>query len=119
MAIDNVPLRKLYLEVFGFNVPVLRMLRKLGVHEEMCRGRHRFWNGEYWDQHGFTMYREDVAGFSNRVFGNRRIRHVPLCFGTREKAARVGRNGESSAASHPRKEHVTDEVIESLFSPAP
>ena len=64
---QNVALRKAYLDVFGFNTSVIRMLRKLEVPEEMRRAEHRFWNGRYWDWHGFAMTRTDFPRLARKL----------------------------------------------------
>jgi RimJ/RimL family protein N-acetyltransferase len=80
---QSVSLNKVYLDVFGFNVPVLRMLRKLGVHEEMRRVRHRFWNGKYWDWIGFAIFREDLEDTLGKIFRGRSVTQSPT-FNTRQ-----------------------------------
>ena len=64
---QNLPLRKLYLDVFEFNQPVIGMLKKLEVRREMQKAQHRYWNGRYWDQYGFAFYREDLPKLLTRL----------------------------------------------------
>ncbi len=70
---QNLPVRKLYLDVFEFNKPVLRMLNKLGLQEEMKRTEHRYWNGRYWDQYGFAFYRADLPQLIERLSRRRTV----------------------------------------------
>jgi hypothetical protein len=63
---QNVPLRKVCFDVFGFNAGVIRMLRRLGIHQDMQRPEHRYWNGRYWDQFGFAVNREELPALMQR-----------------------------------------------------
>jgi hypothetical protein len=64
---QGLPLRKVYHEAYGYNAPVVRMWRKLGLSEEGVLKEDRYWNGEYWDLHAFGLYREDWPGVRDRV----------------------------------------------------
>ncbi len=63
----TAPLRKVYMEVFAFNEEMLRIAEKLGLTEEMRRVEHRFWNGRYWDQYGFSISRNDAPQLTSRL----------------------------------------------------
>jgi RimJ/RimL family protein N-acetyltransferase len=54
----NLPLRKVYLEVYGYNPRVAGILRKLEIPEEAVLQENRFWNGEYWNLHVFAIERQ-------------------------------------------------------------
>jgi diamine N-acetyltransferase len=54
----QLPLRKIYFDVFDFNPLVVRIWRKLGLVEEGLLKGDRFWDGTYWDLHIFALYRE-------------------------------------------------------------
>ena len=74
---QTLPLRKLYFDVFGFNAAVVRMLQKLDVREEMRRVEHRYWNGKYWDCHGFSFFREELTLLQQRLFRDRKLQPSP------------------------------------------
>jgi diamine N-acetyltransferase len=63
----NLPLRKIYHEVYGFNPGVVRIWRKLGLAEEGVLKGDRFWDGAYWDLHIFAVYREAWPDMRARV----------------------------------------------------
>src|SRR5262245_12784002 len=63
---QNLPLRKVYHEVYGYNVPVVRIWRKLGFTEEGVLKGDRFWDGAYWDLHIFALYRESWLDLRQR-----------------------------------------------------
>ncbi len=50
-----LPLRKIYHEVFSYNPNVVRMHRKFGLAEEGVLKGNRYWDGQYWDLHIFTL----------------------------------------------------------------
>ncbi len=56
-----LPLRKVYMKVFGYNPAVIGMLRKVGFAEEGILKGDRFWNGAHWDLHIFALYRSGLA----------------------------------------------------------
>jgi RimJ/RimL family protein N-acetyltransferase len=64
---QSLPLRKVYHEAYGYNAPVVRMWRKLGLSEEGVLKQDRYWNGAYWDLHIFGLYRQDWPGVRDRV----------------------------------------------------
>jgi RimJ/RimL family protein N-acetyltransferase len=64
---ETVPLRKVIMEVYGYNRPVLGMLRKIGFTEEGVLKELRFWNGVYWDLHVFTLARAGWPAVRDRV----------------------------------------------------
>jgi RimJ/RimL family protein N-acetyltransferase len=68
---QNLPLRKVCFDVFGFNGQVVRMLSRLEVKQEMQRREHRYWNGRYWDQFGFALGREECAKIVARFAAQR------------------------------------------------
>ena len=74
---QSLPLRKLYMQVYGYNVRVLGILRKLGLAEEGVLKGDRFWDGSYWDLHTFALYREAWPKVRDRIL--------------RERVARVAR----------------------------
>jgi RimJ/RimL family protein N-acetyltransferase len=65
--LQSLPLRKVYLEVFGYNRGVVGMLGKLGLPEEGRLKGDRFWDGSYWDFHLFAIYREAWPGIRARI----------------------------------------------------
>jgi diamine N-acetyltransferase len=76
----QLPLRKIYFEVFDFNPAVVRMWRKLGLAEEGLLKGDRFWDGTYWDLHIFAMYREEWPDIRARVLRPERadrVTHAP------------------------------------------
>lgn len=54
---EALPLRKVIMDVYGYNRSVVAILRKLGFEEEGVLKEMRFWNGAYWDLHVFTLAR--------------------------------------------------------------
>lgn len=83
--LQNLPLRKLYLDVFEFNQPVIRMLEKLEVRKEMQKVEHRYWNGRLWDQYGFAFYREDLPKLLRRLAGRRDITRNRTRYGSAQR----------------------------------
>jgi RimJ/RimL family protein N-acetyltransferase len=75
---QNVPLCKVCFDVFAFNTKVVRMLQKLGVRQEMQRRDHRYWNGRHWDQLGFAVGREELAGLMARFTRGRQAKSYSL-----------------------------------------
>ncbi|MEO1994368.1 MAG: hypothetical protein ABGZ17_03745, partial [Planctomycetaceae bacterium] len=59
------------------NAAVVRMLQKLDVREEMRRVEHRYWNGKYWDCHGFSFFREELPLLQQRLFRDRKLQPSP------------------------------------------
>jgi RimJ/RimL family protein N-acetyltransferase len=77
---ETVPLRKVIMEVYGYNRPVLGMLRKIGFTEEGVLKELRFWNGAYWDLHVFTLTRAGWPTVRDRVLrvpSAQRLRPAP------------------------------------------
>jgi len=70
----TLPLRKVYLDVHGYNPSVVAMLRKLGLAEEGCLKNLRFWNGRYWDLHHFALEREAWPQVHDRLLRPRVVR---------------------------------------------
>src|SRR5262249_3529523 len=68
----NLPIRKIYHEVYAFNPVVVRIWRKLGLVEEGILKGDRFWDGSYWDLHIFAVYREAWPDMRDRVLRQRR-----------------------------------------------
>ena len=101
---QTLPLRKLYFDVFGFNGSVVRMLHKLDVREEMRRVEHRYWNGKYWDCHGFSLFREDLPQLQQRLFRNRSLQPASsVSATTQEFQIRLRpKSGENAPAESPR-----------------
>jgi RimJ/RimL family protein N-acetyltransferase len=66
---QTLPLRKVYLEVFGYNPRVVAILGKLGLPQEGLLKGDRFWDGSYWDLHIFAVYREAWPGVRARILG--------------------------------------------------
>jgi hypothetical protein len=64
----TLPLRKVYLESYGFNLGVVGMMRKLGLPEEGCLKDSFYWDGAYWDLHIFAVYRAAWPGIRARLF---------------------------------------------------
>jgi RimJ/RimL family protein N-acetyltransferase len=114
--LQNLPLKKLYLEVFEFNRPVIRMLEKLEVRKEMQRVKHRYWNGKHWDQYGFAFYREDLPQLLQRLTGHREITRGRTRYGS----ARIARDRKvvevpPSAASGNATNAIFDEALDALI----
>jgi RimJ/RimL family protein N-acetyltransferase len=80
---ETVPLRKVVMEVYGYNRPVLGMLRKIGFAEEGVLKELRFWDGVYWDLHVFTLARAGWPAVRDRVL------RVPSAQRLRPATARV------------------------------
>lgn len=74
---ENLPLRKVCFDVFGFNGSVVRMFTRLGIRQEMQRREHRYWNGRYWDQFGFALGREECQAIYTRYQSKRSSRSTP------------------------------------------
>jgi len=64
----NLPLRKIYHDVYAYNEPVVRMHRKLGFVEEAILKADRYWNGRHWDLHIFALYHEAWPEVHDRIF---------------------------------------------------
>jgi diamine N-acetyltransferase len=97
----TLPLRKVYLESYGFNPAVVRMLRKLGLPEEGCLKESYYWDGAYWDLHIFAVYRDAWPGLRVRVLsGEQRGAGHRLALPSRNGnlAHAIGR-GDASASS--------------------
>ena len=109
---QNLPLRKLYLDVFEFNKPVIRMMEKLNVRKEMQRSEHRYWNGRHWDQYGFSFFREDLSGLIERLSRGRAITRTV----TRSGSARLPRHRKvvPAALSNSTTESVNEAVDQAL-----
>jgi len=112
---QTLPLRKLYFDVFGFNVSVVRMLQKLHVREEMCRSDHRYWNGRYWDCHGFSLFREELPQLQQRLFRNRSLQpSSPVPATMQDCQIRLSpKSGDKAPAGSPR-----DKVQDMAFDEA-
>src|SRR5262249_48835467 len=64
---QTVAVHKVYMEVYGYNPAVVRMLRKVGLAEEGVLRRARFWDGAHWDLHIFALYREAWPEIRDRI----------------------------------------------------
>lgn len=64
---QQLPLRKIYMEVYGYNRPVLRFLRRLGLVEEGALRGARFWNDQYWDVHILAIERPAWPEIRRRI----------------------------------------------------
>jgi RimJ/RimL family protein N-acetyltransferase len=53
------PLRKLYAEVFEYNVDVLRQLERVGWKEEGRFAKHIWFRDRYWSLIRMSLFRED------------------------------------------------------------
>jgi RimJ/RimL family protein N-acetyltransferase len=69
---QNLPLRKVQMEVYGYNPAVLRMLHKVGFNDDGVLKGIRFWDGVYWDLHVLALYRENWPAIRDRLFRLRR-----------------------------------------------
>ncbi len=63
----NLPLRKIYHDVYAYNEAVVRMHRKLGFVEEAVLRGDRYWNGRYWDLHMFALYKDAWPRVHDRI----------------------------------------------------
>jgi RimJ/RimL family protein N-acetyltransferase len=63
---QGLPLRKVYMESYGYNRSVVRILRKAGLAEEGVLRGARFWKGDYWDVHIFAVDREQWPDIRRR-----------------------------------------------------
>lgn len=68
---QSLPLRKVYMQAYGYNVRVLGILRKLGLAEEGVLKGDRFWDGAYWNLHIFALYREAWPEVRDRILRER------------------------------------------------
>jgi RimJ/RimL family protein N-acetyltransferase len=68
----TLPFRKVYLETYGYNRGVVRMLRKVGLAEEGVMKGSRYWNGSWWDVHIFAVYPDGWPEIRGRVLGGQR-----------------------------------------------
>lgn len=75
---QNLPLRKVYFQVYGYNPRVVRMCRKMRFSEEGALRENRFWKGSWWDLHVFSVYREAWPEVRRRVLGRSRASHRRL-----------------------------------------
>ncbi len=83
-----LPFRKIYHDVFAYNPGVVRMWRKLGLVEEGVLKADRFWNGVYWDQHIFALYRESwTTQIRPRILRTGRSRRPPAATPERKEVA--------------------------------
>ena len=73
----QMPLRKIYFEVFDFNAAVVRIWRKLGLAEEGLLKADRYWDGTYWDLHIFALYREAWPDLRARILRPERNGKAP------------------------------------------
>jgi RimJ/RimL family protein N-acetyltransferase len=67
----TLPLRKIYMEVHGFNPSVSGMFRKVELAEEGILKADHYWDGSYWDLHIFAAYREAWPKVRRRILGAR------------------------------------------------
>ncbi len=65
----SLPFRKVYMEVYEYNLAVASMLRKAGFVEEAVLKDDRFRDGRYWDLHILTVYREQWSAIRARILG--------------------------------------------------
>jgi len=106
---QTLPLRKLYFDVFGFNPSVVRMLHKLDVREEMRRVEHRYWNGKYWDCHGFSLFRDELSPLQQRLFRNRSLEPSrPAPATTQEFEIRLRPKSRETAPAEPARSKAQD-----------
>ena len=113
---QNLPLRKLYLDVFAFNQPVIGMLNKLEVRKEMHKTQHRYWNGRYWDQYGFAFYREDLPKLLSRLArGQDRARSIPCHDSAPPRRGRKVIEVPSTNTSGHANSEVFDKALDSLL----
>lgn len=91
---EALPLRKIYLDVYGYNSAVVAMHRKAGLAEEGVLRGIRFFKGQYWDVHMFALSREAWPAIRRRLLGapTENQRHAPAAALPAEEAA---------AESHP------------------
>ena len=117
---ESVPLRKIYLDVFGFNAPVIRMLQKLGIRQEMQRAAHRFWNGKYWDHHGFAIYREDISLLHKRLFRGGKLTQGPVFSSRPNGRVQPRSNGHTHAMPRTvqaaQQDDMFDEALRSIIA---
>jgi RimJ/RimL family protein N-acetyltransferase len=120
----SLPLRKLYLDAYGFNAPVLAILKRLGVRQEMHRRQHRYWNGQYWDSYGFAIYREDYPHLCDRILQSRRGSSAgpnhgrPRAGGQSSDESARGPANLAPAALAPAQwahQHLVDEAVSSEY----
>jgi RimJ/RimL family protein N-acetyltransferase len=64
---QNLPLRKVYMDVYAYNPAVVGMLRKLGFTEEGMLKEVRYRDGAYWDLHVFALSREAYPQVRDRL----------------------------------------------------
>src|SRR5262249_8604216 len=72
----GLPLRKVYMKVYAYNGAVVRMLRKLGLEEEVLLREARYWDGGYWDLHTFALYRSAWPDVRDRILGPPQARQM-------------------------------------------
>lgn len=72
----NLPVRKVYMENYGYNARVAGMLRKVGLPEEGQLKENRFWNGEWWDLHIFALYRTAWPEVRKRILRPQRAHNA-------------------------------------------
>ena len=117
--LQNLPLRKLYLDVFEFNQPVIRMLEKLEVRKEMQKVEHRYWNGRLWDQYGFAFYREDLPKLLGRLAGRRSITRNRIRYGSSQspcerKVVAMPVRKPNNKDTHDVFDHALDALIQGI-----
>jgi RimJ/RimL family protein N-acetyltransferase len=64
---QQLPLRKVYMEVYSYNQTVLSILRKAGLAEEGVLRGVRFWNEKYWDVHVLAIERQGWPDIRRRI----------------------------------------------------
>jgi RimJ/RimL family protein N-acetyltransferase len=67
-----LPFRKVYMDVYGYNAGVVRILRKVGFAEESVLKENRFWDGAYWDLHVLSLTRAGWPAVRERLLRPRR-----------------------------------------------
>jgi RimJ/RimL family protein N-acetyltransferase len=112
---QTLPLRKVYMDVFEFNESVVQMLKKLGMHLEMQRAQHRFWNGRYWDQYSFGFYRDDLPGLTKRVFHGRQLSRRKTGDVQPQGLAKLRNNSRAPSAEPATTVKAHDEVLAHVF----
>ncbi len=57
--LQNLPIRKLYLDVFSYNTNSISIIEKVGFSLEGVFKKHRYFNGEYYDLKRYSLFLSD------------------------------------------------------------
>lgn len=64
--VQNLPLRKLYLDVFSYNVNSISLIEKIGFKREGVFKKHRYYKGEYHDLNRYSLFMSELSSIKEK-----------------------------------------------------